>query len=177
MGYVRTGLAAAGVALAGCSFNVGGSDTLDSESVAEAVNEEFSGELQLGDLSTECDVPDDADDGDGFTCTSTSADGEIILWQGVATSQSEFDIETMNLLNVDAVEALEADIVASLVGEGVPVTEGAVDCGDTARVVDQSGSLVCAVTDPGGAIYNVTITIADLESGAFGFIVADEPGS
>ena len=36
------------------------------------------------------------------------------LW-GVATSRSEFDVETTNLLNADAVEALEGDIVASLV--------------------------------------------------------------
>ena len=34
---------------------------------------------------------------------------------GVATSRSEFDVETTNLLNADAVEALEGDIVASLV--------------------------------------------------------------
>ena len=168
---------AAGVVLAGCSFSVGGSDTLDSDSAADAVDEEFTDALQLGDLSTECDVPNDADEGDEFTCTSTTADGEVIVWEGVATSRSEFDVETTNLLNADAVEVLEGDIVASLVDEGVPVEDGAVDCGGSARVIDAGGSLVCAVTDPGGAIYDVTITISDLESGAFRFVIADEPRS
>ncbi len=171
-------LAAVAVVLGGCSFSFGSSsDPLDSVSAAELVNEEFTEDIGLGELSTECDVPDDVDDGDAITCTSTTPDGDVIEWSGAATGTRTFDIETTNLLRAGSVEDLERDVVESMVNEGLPVTDGDLDCGDQARVLDASNALVCAVTDPrDGAVYDITITV-DFDNASFGFVIADEPRS
>ncbi|MEO1059559.1 MAG: DUF4333 domain-containing protein [Actinomycetota bacterium] len=143
-------VATVSVVVGGCSFSFGTSDTLDSESAAELVNDEFTEALGLGELDTECDVPDDLEEGDEISCTSSTGDGEVIQWQGAASSSSEFDIETINLLNVDAVAELELDVVATLLDEGFAVADDDLDCGKTARVLDEQGAFVCAITDQRG---------------------------
>ncbi len=163
-------------ALGACSFSIGGSDELDSEAAAELVDEEFEEELGLGDLTTQCAVPNDLEEGDTFTCTSETPDGEVIEWAATATSSTDFDVESVNLINPEAVGALEIAALEALAEQGVPVGEGDLDCGDTARVLDAGTSVVCAITDQSdGSVYDATITITNPDPLRFDVQIADAP--
>ncbi|MEO1056393.1 MAG: hypothetical protein AAFY28_05695, partial [Actinomycetota bacterium] len=48
--------------------------------------------------------------------------------------------------------------------------------GETARVLDEQGAFVCAITDQrDGAVYDITITISDLEADRFSIAIAETP--
>lgn len=167
------------VALAGaCSaeFSIGGSADLDSERAARLVNEEFEDSLGFGPLETRCAVPNDLGEGDVFTCTSETADGDVLQWSAVATSGSGADIQSENLLGEEAIEELEGAAVGALAAEGLPVVVGDLDCGRGARILGADNELVCTLTDTSnGDIYDTTITIQDMENLRFDVVVADAP--
>jgi len=158
--------------------SIGGSQDLDSESAALLVNNEFEDALGLGSLETRCAVPNDLVEGDVFTCTSETVDGEVLHWSAVATSDSGADIQSENLLNEEAVQQLEGAVVDALAAEGLPVVVEDIDCGDGSVVLGASNELVCALTDSStGDMYDTTVTIQDMANLRFDVVVADAPRS
>lgn len=156
--------------------SIGGSPDLDSESAALMVNAEFEDLLGFGPLETRCAVPNDLVEGDVFTCTSETGDGDVLQWSAVATSDSEASIRSENLLNDETVEELEAAAVDALAAEGVPIVVDDLDCGPGALILGADNELVCALTDTStGDVYDATITIQNMEDLQFDVVIADAP--
>ena len=108
--------------------------------------------------------------------TSETPDGDVIEWAATATSSSAFDVESVNLINAEVVGDLEIAAAEALAGQGVPVSPGDLECGDTARILDDRRALVCAITDPAsGAVYDTTITITDPDDLTFDVEIAETP--
>jgi len=157
-------------------FSIGGSSELDSERAALLVNEEFEDSLGFGPLETRCAVPNDLTEGDVFTCTSETADGDVLKWSALATSDSGADIQSDNLLNEPTVEELEAAVVGVLADEGLPVVVDDIDCGSSARILGDDNELVCGITETTtGDVYDITITISDMADLSFDVVIADDP--
>jgi hypothetical protein len=166
------------VSACSAEVSIGGSQDLDSEGAAGLVNDEFEDSLGMGPLETRCAVPNDLVEGDVFTCTSETADGDVIEWSAVATSDSGADIQSENLLNEDTVEQLEGAVVDALAAEGLPVVVEDIDCGTTTVVLGANNDLVCGLTDSStGDVYDTTITIQDMDNLRFDVVVADAPRS
>ena len=156
--------------------SIGGSPDLDSERAARLVNEEFEDSLGFGPLETRCAVPNDLTEGDVFTCTSETADGDVLKWSAVATSDSGADIQSDNLLGEQTVEELEGAVIGALADEGLPVVVDDIDCGPSARILGADNELVCGLTDSStGDVYDITITIRDMANLRFDVVVADNP--
>jgi len=163
---------------ASCSaeVSIGTSDDFDSEVAAGLVNDEFEDLLELGPLETRCAVPNDLVEGDVFTCTSETTDGDVIQWSAVATSDNGADIVSLNLLNEEAVQQLEAAVVDALAAEGLPVVVDDIDCGAGWLVLSTDGEAVCGLTDTStGDVYDTTITILDMENLRFDVVIAETP--
>ena len=121
-------------------------------------------------------MPNDLVEGDVFTCTSETADGDVLQWTGVATSDSEADIQSENLLNEETVEQLEGAVVDALAAEGLPVVVEDLDCGTGAIILGPDNDLVCGLTDSStGDVYDATITIQDMDNLRFDVAIADAP--
>jgi hypothetical protein len=156
--------------------SIGGSPDLDSERAARLVNEEFEDSLGFGPLETRCSVPNDLAEGDVFTCTSETADGEVLNWSAVATSDSGADIQSDNLLGAETVEELEGAVIGALAEEGLPVAVGDIECGPGTQILGSENELVCGLTDTGtGDVYDTKITIRDMANLRFDIVVADNP--
>lgn len=175
---LRRGVAAligvAAVAVA-CSVSVGG---LSAEDAARQINERYTEELGLGPLETTCNLPDDLEEGETFSCTSVTSDGREVRWIGTRTDDGA-DIRTANVLLPEdlrrveriAVEALEQEAGATLGIENF-------DCGDETVVLGPDQTMVCTLRDPGsGALYDATLTFTDLTDVRFDVQVADRPRS
>ena len=164
--------------VSGCSaeVSIGGSGDFDSEAAASLVNAEFEDSLGFGPLETRCAVPNDLVEGDVFTCTSETVDGDLLRWSAVATSDRGADIQSVNLLNEDVVRQVEQAAVDALGAEGLPIVLDDLDCGQGAQILGADDDLVCALTDTHtGDVYDTTITIQDMADLSFDVVVADAP--
>ena len=164
--------------ISSCSaeVSIGGSQDLDSEGAASLINAEFEDSLGFGPLDTRCAVPNDLTEGDVFSCTSETVDGDLLRWSAVATSDSGADIQSVNLLNEQTVRQLEQAAVDALAAEGLPIVVEDLDCGSAARILGADNDLICALTDTStGDVYDTTIIVHDMTNLQFDVVVADAP--
>jgi hypothetical protein len=167
------------LALSACggsaSFSFGGKDS--PETVAEDLIEgELSDQLGFGALVASCESPGTSDVGTTFTCTGTVG-ATTIDFAAEVDREDHVSVVSTNVLLASDLVALETAAVQVLNDQfdlGLP--EGAVDCGDSAVVLNTANEMVCALTDPGnGDIYDATLTITDMDQGTFDIDVAAAP--
>jgi hypothetical protein len=159
------------LSVAGCSFG----DT--PESVAkELIEGELAAQLGLGEITAECEAPPNRDAGTTFSCTSATDHGEV-LWLATMEDESTVNVESTNVLSDANVTDLETETVALLEEElQATLGPGSIECGQGPIVLGVDLTLVCAGTEPTtGDVYDVTIQITDVETGAFNVEVADTP--
>jgi hypothetical protein len=163
-----------GVVLAAC----GGSA---AESSVVVIEEELADEIGLGDLEATCNEPEGLSDGETFTCTATTADGDTIEFLGTMTSDDEFEVVTTNLLTVSDIEIIRDEGARVLSEEvGADILPGDIDCGETSVVLDEVGDFVCVITDTStGDVYDLTVSTGGLEPGVgvreLSFQIGDAP--
>lgn len=159
----------------GCSFSasVGGSP----ESAAEdLIEDELAGDLTLGEVEAECGEPPNDDEGSTFQCTSETDRG-LVRWEATIVDEDTVNVQSVNILVGSDVAALEGAAVVE-VEQVVGATLGTenFDCGGAPLVLGTDDELVCALTDPAnGDVYDTTVFITDMSTGAFEFEVAPEP--
>ena len=163
------------VVASGCSFSasVGGTPQSAAE---EVIEDELAGELGLGEIEAECGEPPNEDEGSTFLCTSETDRG-LVRWEATIVDEDTVNVQSLNVLVDSDVEALEVAAVGEL-EQAVGTTLGTenFDCGDAPLVLSSDDRLVCGLTDAAnGDVYDTTLTITDMSSGAFEFEVAPEP--
>ena len=163
------------LAVTGCSFSasVGGSPTSTAE---EVIEDDLAAQLGLGEIDAECGEPPDEDEGSTFLCTSETDQG-LVRWEATIAEEDTVNVQSLNVLVVDDVAALEVSAAAEIEQVvGIPLGTENFDCGDAPVVLGDEDQVVCALTDPAnGDVYDTTMTITDMSSGAFDFEVAEEP--
>ncbi len=153
-------LVVAGLGLASC----GGSAAETGENV---IQDQLAEEIGLGELDATCNEPDGLDEGETFTCTATSSDGQTIEFLGTMTSDDEFSIVTTNLLVADDVVAIREEGARVLSEEvGATILPDDIECAEGSIVLDDVGDFSCTITDTGtGDVYDLTISTGGLEPG------------
>ncbi len=158
-------------------FSIGGESP---ETAAEnLIEDEIADQAGLGELTAECDKPEDPKVGTFFDCTATTTDGQVIQLTTEIDREDHIDVNSTNLLTPEALPQFETAGTEALAQQfAVELPDTTIDCGDQSVVLTPEGNFVCAFNDPAsGDVYDITFEITDLESGAFNLAVAEEPRS
>ena len=167
-------VAVGGLVLAACSASA-------ADSGEVVIQEELADEIGLGDLDATCNEPDGLKEGETFTCTATTIEGETIEFLGTMTSDDEFDIVTTNLMIASDIETIRAEGARLLSDEvGSTVAPEDIECADGSIVLDDVGDFLCSITDTGtGDVYDLTVSTGGLEPGVgvreLSFRIGDAP--
>ena len=152
-----------------------------AQSGEDLIQDDLAEDIGLGDLEAECEEPDDLSEGETFTCTATTADGETVEFLGTMTSDDEFNIVTTNLLITSDIDSIRDGVSTALSEQiGVPVAAEDITCPDGSILLDESGEFECEVVDTAtGDVYPLTISTGGLEPGVgprdLQFEVGSEP--
>ena len=105
------------------------------------------------------------------------ASGQVVNFEATIDSENHVNVVTTNVLAVEDLALLEVSAVDVLNAEfDFGLAPDAIDCGTTAVVLTASQQVVCALADPAtGDVYDATLTITDLATGAFDVVIADAP--
>ena len=165
---------AGATALAACGGSAG-------ESGQVVIEEKLAEDIALGELDATCNEPEGLSEGETFTCTATTADGETVEFLGTMTSDDEFEIVTTNLLIASDIEAIREEGARVLSAEiGAEVLPEDIECAEGSVVIDDVGDFECAITDTAtGDAYDLTVSTGGLEPGVgvreLSFQVGDAP--
>jgi hypothetical protein len=145
------------------------------------IEERLAEDIGLGELDATCNEPDGLDEGETFTCTATTTEGETIEFLGTMTSNDEFEIVTTNLLTAEDIVIVREEGARLLSSEvGAEILPEDIECGDSSVLVDDAGDFVCAITDTAtGDVYDLTVSTGGLEPGVgareLSFQIGDAP--
>ena len=153
--------------VAGCSVDVsvsfGGADA--AQAAVDLIEGELADKAGIGPLDATCEEIDNPEPGDTFTCTATTEDGETIRFDAVMEADEIVDVESVNLVTAEGLNAIE-ELAVQALEESVGETLGRdnFDCGDRGMVVEPGGTIACVLTDPvSGAMYDATVTVEVLD--------------
>lgn len=171
--------------LAGCgsSDSDAGPDPAPAEAmtVQRATEELIAGPVAeaagLGSLLPVCPDMAGAVPGDSFTCTASTEEQKTVRLTATVQPTGQVELATTNVITVEALPSFEQAAIDALNSTvEVPLTYEHIDCGPDSVVVNDDATLVCALRDPQtDAIFDVTLTITDLEARQFSLVVADAP--
>jgi hypothetical protein len=156
----------------------GGSAAATGEAV---IQDQLADEIGLGELDATCNEPEGLTEGETFTCTATTPDGETIEFLGTMTSDDEFEIVTTNLLITSDVVAIREEGARVLSDEvGATILPEDIECADGSIVLDDVGDFQCTITDTvTGDVYELTVRTGGLEPGVgvreLSFQIGDAP--
>lgn len=150
----------------------------DSKSLAEGMIEgDLSTTIGLGPLVGSCNEPGPLAVGITFDCTATTEPGQVIQVLGVINPDGHLGLTTQNLISAGALPSFEREAASSLnTTVGSNFTAESVDCGNSAVVLPAGSELGCALVIPAsGEVFDLTLTITDLDARRFGLVVGDQP--
>ncbi len=164
--------------LAGCSSDPEEQPVQSIRQISEQmIVGDVAANAGIGELAAVCpDVPAAAV-GTAFDCTATSEDGRIITLAAVIDDTGRVRLNTTNVITAAALPSFERAAVEALnTTVGSRLENEAIDCGAEAVVIGQDNVLVCALLDPHTEkVFDVSLTITDIESRQFSLVVADNP--
>jgi hypothetical protein len=138
---------------------------------------ELATSIGLGPLVSSCNDPAALALDSVFDCTATTETGEVIQLHGSVTPEGKLALVTTNLVSASALPGFEREVAAMLNDSvGSNFTAESVDCGSTAVVLPPDFVMGCALVMPAsGEVFDVTLTITDLDGRAFSLVVSDQP--
>lgn len=163
---------------AGCSSAPQVDTSVDPKTLAE---EMIAGDLAtsvgLGPLLGVCNDPGPLAVGTSFGCTATTEPGQVIEVAGVVNPEGRIQLTTTNLVSAAALPSFERNAAAALNNSvGSNFTAESVDCGNSALVLPPDFVMPCALKMPAsGEVYDLTLTITDLDGRRFSLVVGDQP--
>lgn len=168
--------------LVGCSGGDGDESAAASSttpfSVAETmIDGELADDIGLGPLTSSCDDPGLLAVGVTFGCVATTETGVAIGVQGLVNDEGRIQLTTTNLITAQALASYERDAAAALNDTvGSNFTAESVDCGSTPIVLPPELVMGCALVMPSsGEVYDLMLTVTDLDQRHFSLVVGDEP--
>lgn len=157
----------------GCSgtieFSVGG------QSVTGAAEELIESDAMFQRLNVEpiteatCVEPAVEEVGAVFDCTATSGGNEILFEVEIDSEDSIF-AAPQNVLEASLLPAYTSGAIDALNSQNnFTLPTDSLDCGTKSVVLDADNKMYCLLNDPSnGNVFNVEITVRDLETAAFG---------
>lgn len=141
------------------------------------IRADVSTKAGLGDLTPVCPDVSDVAVGTAFDCTATTGDQRIISISAVINEEGRVALATNNMITAAALPSFERAAVDALNATvGSQLVQDAIDCGDVPVVFGQDKVMVCALLDPHTEkIFDVSLTITDIEARQFSLVVADQP--
>jgi hypothetical protein len=165
--------------LAACSSSEpeAGPDGEPPSLAAEMIEGELATSIGLGPLVPSCNDPAVLALDSVFDCTATTETGDVIQLHGSVTPEGKLALMTTNLVSASALPGFEREVAAMLNDSvGSNFTAESVDCGSTAVVLPPDFVMGCALVMPAsGEVFDVTLTITDLDGRAFSLVVSDQP--
>ena len=167
-------------ALAACSDAARSAAAPDGAALAQQL---IAGPLAeavgLGRLTPTCPDPGPLAVGSTFTCTATHSaqPGEAALQVHVAVKpDGHLALTTLNLITPDAVAAYQRDAAAQVTqAVGATVASEAVNCGPGALLVPDDNTVMCRITMSAGKVYDLKLTVSDVNARRFTAEVANPP--
>jgi hypothetical protein len=183
MSILRTVLSAAAMlvvaaVLASCSSKPEVTSSSDPKTQAEQmVAADLSVGLGLGPLIGICNDPGPVAVGTSFACTATTETGDVVQIAGEVNDEGRIQLTTTNVVSAAALPSFEREAAASLNNSvGSNFTAEAVDCGSMSVVLGADFVLPCALMMPSsGDVFDLTLTITDLDARRFSLVVGDSP--
>jgi hypothetical protein len=131
----------------------------------------------LGSLAPTCDDPAPLAVGTTFGCTATTESGAVVQIQGIVNVEGKLQLTTTNVITASALTSFEREAAANLNDTaGTNFTADSVECGNQSVVVPDDFVLPCALTMPAsGEVFDLALTITDLDGRLFSLQVADAP--
>ncbi len=173
-------LAVAAGLVGACSSDAEPEEASDPRSIAEGmINGEMATIVGLGPLVGLCGDLGPLVVGSTFGCTATTEAGDVIQIRGEVNPDGRLELTTTNLVADTSLPSFEREAAAALnTSVGSNFTAEAVDCGGGAVVLPSDFTMQCALIMPSsGQIFDLTLTITDLDGRRFSLVVADEPRS
>lgn len=173
-------IVAAAILLGACSSEPAADTSSDPRNLAERM---IAGDLAttvgLGPLVGVCNEPGPLTVGTTFGCTATTEAGQVIHLVGMVNGEGRIELTTSNLVSAAAVPSFEREAAAALNNSvGSNFTADSVDCGNTALVLPPDLVMGCALIMPAsGEVYDLTLTVTDLDARRFSLVVGDQPRS
>ena len=131
----------------------------------------------LGELSPVCADVINAVVGTTFDCTATTEDNRVVSVSARIDELGRISLATNNMITAAALPSFERAAVDALNATvGSDLMPEAVDCGSSSVVLGPEQVMTCALLDPlTESIFDVSLTISDIEARQFSLLVADEP--
>lgn len=165
------------VAVSGCS-DAGNDESLTPRRASEEmIAGPISDKAGVGSLAGICPDLADAAIGSTFECSATTDDQQNVIVDGLVTPDGRIELTTRNVIRSEVLPSFEQAAVTALNDSlGSNLSNEAIDCGNDSIVLGPDQQLVCALLDPQtSSMFDVSLTITDVESRQFSLVVADEP--
>ena len=136
-----------------------GDPALTGEGVIES---ELADQMGLGELSADCDEPENRNVGTEFACTATTEDGQVIRIVSQFDSEDEIFVYPTNVLSAaDVPKAVEVAATVLSPEVGFDIDPASIECPDGPLVLAEGGVLDCTIENPtDGALFPLTITLS-----------------
>lgn len=184
LGAIVVGLSAAVGVLTGCLDSGGDAESGIVLTPTQAAEQLIAGPLAeqvgLGPLSPSCPDMTAAAGGDVFPCTAATETDRLVNVDAAILSTGQVELSTTNVILGSALPSFEQSAVDAInkVRPDANLESGAVECGDTSVVLPDDRMMICELTDPRTEqIFEVSLTVDDIEGRQFSLVVADRPKS
>jgi hypothetical protein len=158
-------------------FSIGGESP--DNAAEDLIEGDIAEQAGLGELTADCEKPEDPEVGTFFDCTAETEDGQTILLTTEIDREDHIDVNSTNLITPQALPSFETAGTNALAEQfGVELPDGTIQCGDESVVLAADGTFVCSFEDPGnGDIYDITYEVTDIDAGDFNLAIAETPRS
>ncbi len=174
--------AAVGLALTACIDAGSDADNLVVLTPTQAAEQLIVGPLAeqvgLGPLTASCPDMSSAKGGDVYPCTAATDTDRVLNVDAAILDTGQVELSTTNVILASALPSFEQSAVDAInkVRPDANLATGAVACGRSSVVLPDDRMMICELTDPRtGQIFNVSLTVEDIEGRQFSLVVADRP--